>query len=214
VDIRVELDRCHDQAGRPLDGPTRQLLEALVANPSPEGWAAATDLTVGVDGRTSLVDACAQVDTLVPQLTNPRAAIIVAGLRRAAGTEGYHADRARRVGVWPSLRAYYADDPVREGSPETDSGVGWTFGGPATWPPWRVSWVAYTGEVYAYAQAHPPHERVVLVAARQTKAEAEAALDGWADPERTVHQLAWVFRRFGWTRLPEAVWPSYQPLSP
>jgi hypothetical protein len=208
VNISAELDRCRDQAGRPLDGPTRRQLEELVAHPTPAGWAAASGLTVGVDGHTSLLDACTQVDALVPRLTKPRAAIIAAGLRRAAGTEAQHADRAQRVGVWPSLRAYYEDDPVREGSPETDFGVGWTFGGPVAWPTWRVAWVAYTGEVYAHAQAHSPHERVILVAVQQTTAAAEAALGGWADPERAAHQLAWVFRRFDWVRLPEAVWPA------
>jgi hypothetical protein len=192
VDISLELDRCHDQAGRPLDGPTRQLLEGLVAHPTGAGWAAASGLTVGVDGHTSLLEACTQVDALVPRLTHPRAAIIAAGLRRAAGTETQHANRARQIGVWPSLRAYYHDDPVREGSPEIDFGVGWTFGRGVRPRP-----------------SPPPHERVILVAAQQAKAAAEAALDGWADPEHAAHQLAWVFRRFGWVRLPEAVWPAH-----
>jgi hypothetical protein len=209
VDIGLELDRCRDQAGRPLDGLTRQLLEALVAHPTPQGWATASRLTVGVDGRTSLLDACTQVEALVPKLRAPRASIIAAGLRRAAGTEAQHATRARQIGVWPSLRAYYHDDPVREGSPETDFGLGWTFGGSTAWPTWRVAWVAYTGEVYAHAQAYFPHERVILVAVQQPKAAAEAALGGWADPQHAAHQLAWVFRRFGWVRLPEAVWPAH-----
>jgi hypothetical protein len=208
IDIDLELGQCRARHGGPLDAATRDLLRTLVATPTREQWAAARELVVGADATTTLAEACTAVAPLVPQLATPGAAVIAAGLRRAAGTEQQHTERARKIGAWPSLRAFYADDPVREFSGETDFGMNWTFGGQTAWPRWRVSWVAYTGELYAYAQTPGPHERVILVGVEPDEDRVEATLDGWADPDHAGHQLAWVFRQFGWSRLPEAVWAA------
>lgn len=52
--------------------------------------------------------------------------------------------------TYPSLRAFYDADQDRLRSPEVDYGVQWRR--PGSYHPWRVSYVRYTGEIYAVEQ--------------------------------------------------------------
>jgi hypothetical protein len=205
TDITAEINVLRDTGGENwLTAGDVAWLHAAVNHPDPAAWRAAAGLTVG-KGLT-LWQACREVE---PWLAKRYAdtedipigpispAIIVAALRHATDTTAQHQQRALQRS-WPSLRAYYKDDPVREGSPERDYGEMWTADGDrAGWPRWRVSYVTLTGEVYSLRLA--ADGLVVVVGIAYCRDDADQKLGGWADPDISGHDLAWAFHRFGRT---------------
>jgi hypothetical protein len=112
---------------------------------------------------------------------------------------------------FPSLEAFYNDRPPAERrySPEADYGVHW-HDSDRTWPSWRVSYVKATGEVCAVELRSPFRVRVLGVIPADNPAEdpgrhgggwgryyftLDAILDGWADPDVSGHDLAWIERK-------------------
>jgi hypothetical protein len=118
---------------------------------------------------------------------------------------------------FPSLEAFYDDRPERRRSGEADFGVHWHADG-KRWPEWRVSYVQATGEVIAVEQYGTCRVRLIGVIEpdedkRYTKDEVggvawsdmhrrgtyydtlDALLDGWADPDISGHDLAWITRK-------------------
>lgn len=109
---------------------------------------------------------------------------------------------------YPTLKAFYDADARREPSREADYGAHWTdaHGG---WPYWRVSYIQATGEVYAIAQSAGQGGPVrVLGTVRPDPVlpgasgrnqlwyrTLEHILDGYADPDVTGRDLAWVAGR-------------------
>ena len=119
---------------------------------------------------------------------------------------------------YASLEAFYDGQPERRTSGEADFGVHWHAGG-KRWPGWRVSYVQATGEVIAVEQYGKCQVRVLGVVQPDpderfaSKDEAggiawsdrhgrgtyydtlDRILDGWAEPDVSGHDLAWVERR-------------------
>ena len=97
--------------------------------------------------------------------------------------------------TYHSLRQFYAGRPDRAGSLESDYGVMWQWG-VAQWPRWSVSYIRDTGELYAIRQT-PPQPVDVLAVIPPDPGEVyyrtvEAVLDGYADPDRSGHQIGWL----------------------
>ena len=106
---------------------------------------------------------------------------------------------------FPSLAEFYAGRPERACSGEADYGVHWHVSG-RDWPRWRVSYVQATGEVYACEQRGACRVRVLGVVPpdpdERTSASGyrggtyyrtlDAILDGWADPDVSGFDLAWI----------------------
>lgn len=106
--------------------------------------------------------------------------------------------------TWASIEAFYADpqDYVGEHrrlSPESDYGVWWREGG-RNMPPWRVSFVDKTSEVYAFCQGGGSYSgHVELLAEGVPKKEVEELLDGWAEKCGEPGSLLWVRQQlFAW----------------
>jgi hypothetical protein len=84
-----------------------------------------------------------------------------------------------------ALELFWLDDIRRQASPESDYGVMWRDG--RAHPLWRVSYIQYTGEVYAQEQAGQERIRVLgQVPADPPPASTycrtlDKILDGWAD---------------------------------
>jgi hypothetical protein len=110
---------------------------------------------------------------------------------------------------YDSLRAFYDDRPERRASGEADYGVHWLVGG-QHWPSWRVSYVQATGELYAVSLHGLDCPVVVLgVVPPDDPADdpnpgasrgryyftLDGILDGWADPDVSGHDLAWIVRK-------------------
>jgi hypothetical protein len=109
---------------------------------------------------------------------------------------------------FPSLEAFYDDQPERRFSGEADYGVGWQVDG-REWPRWRVSYVQATGEIYAVEQTGACRVRVLAVVEPDPVAPRDQLLyyrntyyqtldrllDGWADPDVSGHDLAWIEQR-------------------
>lgn len=92
----------------------------------------------------------------------------------------------------PIIRDGYAawiKDPKRRGSPETDFGVRWTQNG-SNWPLWRISWIGWTGELYAVELGSFPARFCVLGVYAQ---EDLSVMDGWAEPSFEIGP----FRKLG-----------------
>jgi hypothetical protein len=121
------------------------------------------------------------------------------------------ADNLRQVSAsvreFPSLEAFYDDRPERRSSGEADYGVHWRDGG-RDWPRWRVSYVRVTGEIYAVELRGEYRVRVLgVVPADHVEGgwgpsprliyyrTLDGILDGWADPDVSGHDLAWVVRK-------------------
>lgn len=58
-------------------------------------------------------------------------------------------DTLKQPVTYPSLQAFYSEDPRRERSGEADYGVHWRSDQGWASPRWRVSYIQATGEVYA-----------------------------------------------------------------
>jgi hypothetical protein len=89
-----------------------------------------------------------------------------------------------------NLEEFYEANPLRKRSGEVDFGVMWR---PPLHMSWhhRVSWIKYTGEVYAYDGA--TGEVLVLGATPPNNREAiEAALEGWTNHIHDADSLTWV----------------------
>jgi hypothetical protein len=108
------------------------------------------------------------------------------------------------VTEYATLDGFYLADARRPFSGEADFGVHWHDGG-RDWPRWRVSYIQATGEVYAVRQYGSPLGPVrVLGVIRPDPVlpgpgrnglyyrTLDAILDGWADPEVSGFDLAWV----------------------
>jgi len=115
------------------------------------------------------------------------------------------------VQTYPSLGEFYNANKDRMLSGEADYGVNWTVKG-HDWPRWRVSYVQATGEIYATAPR--VHSRVqgglvrvlgVVPPDPDTRYQdgnwatgpayyrtLDKILEGWADPDVSGHDLAWV----------------------
>lgn len=126
---------------------------------------------------------------------------------------------------YPSIEAFYNERPERRTSGESDYGVHWHADG-RNWPLWRVSYVQATGEVYAVENGHckvrvlgvippDPDERYrkdrpggIAWSDRHDCGTyyrtLDKILDGWADPDVTGHDLAWVVQRLQEHELREA----------
>ncbi len=121
--------------------------------------------------------------------------------------------------IYPTLEAFYTEQPERRWSEEADYGVHWRLAG---WPhKWRVSYVRNTGEVYAVHQEMqetakrgqsasygplfvlgrvepdpiPDGDRKALF-----YATLETILDGWAERCWTSNGLEWVRDRIAEVR--------------
>jgi hypothetical protein len=104
------------------------------------------------------------------------------------------------------------DNPHRFLSPESDYGVHWrTSAVPNV--RWRVSYIQYTGEVYAIAQTPPfevwlmgtvppdPVDETVPFARRQVYYRTlDTILTGWADPRVSAFDLDWIVNRLAAVR--------------
>ena len=125
---------------------------------------------------------------------------------------------------FPSIEAFYDDRPERRTSGEADYGVHWQVNG-RPWPQWRVSYVQATGEVYAVERGAgpvrvlgvvPPDDLEACRACREERAihdpdyqfpvdhpfqrgtyyrTLDKILDGWADPDVSGFDLAWIERK-------------------
>jgi hypothetical protein len=116
---------------------------------------------------------------------------------------------------YPSLKAFYDERPdERRLSGEADYGVHWRIGG-QHWPTWRVSYIEKTGELYALCQHGLDCPVVVLgVVPPDDPADdpgraggrgryyftLDKILDGWADPDISGHDLAWIERKLASAR--------------
>jgi hypothetical protein len=106
---------------------------------------------------------------------------------------------------YPTIGDFYDADRTnrRRHSPEADFGVQWTEAGTRGWPRWRVSYIEHTGEVYAACQKSGPIGPVRLLGVVPVTPRSEglpyyreldAILDGWADPDVSGFDLAWITR--------------------
>jgi hypothetical protein len=134
---------------------------------------------------------------------------------RRRGSSDFSKERA--AGWFPSIEAFYDARPERRTSGEADYGVQWQANG-LRWPKWRVSYIQATGEIYADRQSSGPERwagtvRVLGVVPPDPGPGPGAAgslqwnhenryyrtldviLDGWADPDISGHDLAWVEQR-------------------
>lgn len=83
----------------------------------------------------------------------------------------------------------------RERSPELDFGVWWRDG--ASYSTFRVSFIVFTGEIYAVNQQESEYEilgtlEVGMMTEEQAKQLAEDKLKGWADVCGQTNSLSWV----------------------
>lgn len=89
-------------------------------------------------------------------------------------------------------------EPARARSPEVDYGCWWTLKGPHDFPRWRVSLLVCTGEVYAVQlEGRRPEKFIILgylTAAEESRAEMERVMEGWADSEMRLSDLAGRFQ--------------------
>jgi len=92
---------------------------------------------------------------------------------------------------WGSLSAFYRERGGQR-SGETDFGVWWYAGDDRRGPPYRVSWVQATGDVYAYEQWK---SSVILIGNCETHAMIEQLLRGWAEKCGSVGSLDWIHER-------------------
>jgi hypothetical protein len=109
--------------------------------------------------------------------------------------------------VFETRDDFWLDDLRRLSSAESDYGVHWRHMG-ADWPRWRVSYVRDTGDVYAICQqspfevlllgtvpADPVDETVPFEKRESWYRTLDQILDGWAEPDISGHDLAWVQAR-------------------
>lgn len=102
--------------------------------------------------------------------------------------------------TYDSILAYYGEQEdglgeLRRLSPESDYGVWWYEGG-RNMPPWRVSFVDKTMEVYTICQGPGSYSgHVELLAEGCPKQEVEGLLEGWAERCGEAGSLHWVRRQ-------------------
>lgn len=103
---------------------------------------------------------------------------------------------------YQSLGTFYAAAPARRGSRKVDYGVWWRARPPrrGIWfPPWRVTYVRDTGELFATPLSGDGPVLVLAVLpplpGSGWTAELDRRLAGWDDPELTGWQLSWVRNR-------------------
>ena len=122
---------------------------------------------------------------------------------------GRAADERDPVTGYATIEEFFDARPERRGSPQADYGTGWTENGQER-PPWRVSWLEETGEVFAVRLADSPAGPVRLLAIvrpdpvlpgrRKPNRTLDALLDGWADHAVSGGDLAWVTWRLSLAR--------------
>jgi hypothetical protein len=109
------------------------------------------------------------------------------------------------IATYPTLEAFYAMNPARKRSPESDYGVMWQEAH-RTWPQWRISYIQSTGEVYAVRLGKGSGDAVKVLGIVPADpvddpvhgiwyVTLDRILDGWADVDVTHHMLAWVEHR-------------------
>ncbi len=75
----------------------------------------------------------------------------------------------------------FIEHPERKTSREVDFGVRWRLlEEPTDWP-WRVSWIANTGELYAVEVVAHGRRRAIVLGRYAEREEVEALLEGWAE---------------------------------
>lgn len=110
-----------------------------------------------------------------------------------------------------AIEVFYDERPERRFSGEADYGVYWRANG-RNWPLWRVSYIHATGEIYAVPLNDEGSVRVLGVIPPDPMSNPRrdeeiyyqtlnVILDGWADPDVSDRDLAWVERQLA----------SYQP---
>ena len=118
-------------------------------------------------------------------------------------------EQVRASGEYASLEAFYDDQPRRRASGEADYGVHWHVHRRCRFPLWRVSYIQATGEVYAVQQhgacpvrvlgiipPDPVEPRDQLLYYRNTYYRTlDKILEGWAEPDVSGFDLAWVERK-------------------
>lgn len=87
---------------------------------------------------------------------------------------------------------FWADDDRRRRSPEVDFGNFWTEDD-ERFPFHRISWLEHTGEVYVIRLSPGGRGQVEVLGVAATRADALAALNGWATLPR-MH-LSWARER-------------------
>ena len=125
-----------------------------------------------------------QVDNLISVLTTQQAEL--------------PAPFPQRNRIYPSLDAFYADNPDRQMSGESDYGTHWTNPG-QSYPLWRVSYIQKTGEVYAVQLGGAGVVQVLGTLAPDQDdiyyRTLNHVLDGWAEVCGQPGSLDWVRRR-------------------
>ena len=100
--------------------------------------------------------------------------------------------------TFPTIEAFYEDNPARRSSGEADYGSWWTEAGKA-YPKWRVSYIKATGEVYAVQLFNP--EKVELLGIIPPDdgdiyyKTLDGVLAGWADVCGQPGSLDWIRQR-------------------
>lgn len=101
-----------------------------------------------------------------------------------------------------NIEEFYAVDPRRRSSGESDYGVWWTERN-TRWPRYRVSYIQATGEVYAVALDAKMSKVEVLARVAPDSIKPgdvytrtlNSILNGWAEECGLPDSLAWIRRR-------------------
>ena len=92
---------------------------------------------------------------------------------------------------FPSLAAFYAADHRRAGPREVEFGGLWLD--KDTEPPWRVSWIEATGELYAVrGHGGDPKGPVEVLGRYGSRAEVENTLRHWPRMQGIQGSMPWV----------------------
>jgi hypothetical protein len=105
--------------------------------------------------------------------------------------------------TYPSLEAFYAEDPRRLNSRERDIGLYWRAGRSVTF---RAAWVQGTGEVYLFRHGAPLEGggTVKVIRRRFSLYELQRELRGYREVVGRRESLAWFLERVGESPMPAA----------
>jgi hypothetical protein len=105
--------------------------------------------------------------------------------------------------TYPSIEAFYAEDPRRLNSRERDIGLYWRSGRSVTF---RAAWVHETGEIYLFRHGSPFEGggTVKVVRRRFSLYEVQRELRGYREVVGRRESLAWFLDRVGEPSVPAA----------
>ena len=105
--------------------------------------------------------------------------------------------------TYPSLEAFYAEDPRRLNSRERDIGLYWRSGRSVTF---RAAWVQETGELYLFTLGGPEDGggTVDVLEHRYGLRELELTFAGFREVSGRPGSLFWLLDRAGGGALPQA----------